>query len=130
MHETPQLKKPTLDSENLKNNRPVLNLSFFSKLLERVAAARIHQHLRTYNLYTDNQSAFRADHRVETALLSISNTILKALDDNKGIIMVLLDLSAAFDTINFRIMRNHFGIVGLALDWTSPICQIGHIRSK
>ena len=118
---TPLLKKPTLDRENLKNYRPVSKLSFFAKLFERVAAAGIHQHLRTYNLYPDNQSAYCADHSVKTALLCISNTIVTALDDNKGIIMVLLDLSAAFDTIDhttlLRILRNHFGIVGLALDW-------------
>ena len=100
----PLIKKPSLNCNVFKNYRPVSNLSFLSKLLERVAASRLHSHFRENNLYTKNQSAYRSGHSVETALLSITDSALRILDSNKSVIVILLDLSAAFDTIDHQIL--------------------------
>jgi hypothetical protein len=120
---TPLLKKSTLDRNILKNYRPVSGLSFFGKLLERVVAARVHNHLLKNCLYISTQSAYRSGHSVETALLHITDSILCNLNSKNGVIMLLLDLSAAFDTIDHGILvstvQNYFGIQGKALEWIS-----------
>ena len=118
----PLLKKPSLNCELLKNYRPVSNLSQQSKLLERVAAARLHQYFADNDLYPKHQSAYRPVHSVESALLHISDSILCSLDVRLGVVVVLLDLSAAFDTIDHNILlatlHTCFGITGIALQWT------------
>ncbi|XP_077862475.1 uncharacterized protein LOC144344404, partial [Saccoglossus kowalevskii] len=95
----PLLKKASLDSNMLKNYRPISNLSFISKVLERVVASRVKQHLENYSLYEEFQSAYRTAHSTETALLRVANDVLCSIDNSKNsVALVLLDLSAAFDT--------------------------------
>ena len=118
---TPLRKKQGADISDLNNYRPVSNISYFSKLLERVVAVRLHKHLAENKLFTPNQSAYRPGHSVETALTSIADSIFRSLDRRDGVAMVLLDLSAAFDTIDHAILlgrlRDVFGISGSALTW-------------
>ena len=120
---TPLLKKPTLDRDVLQNYRPVSNLSFLSKVLERVVASRLLEYLSAHSLLEPRQSAYRACHSTETALLKVQSDLLMALDDGCAAFMVLLDLSAAFDTIDHTILlsrlSNHFGISDAALSWIS-----------
>ena len=116
---TPLLKKVSLDPEVLKNYRPVSNLSFVSKIIEKVVATRLNEHLSRNNLMEHMQSAYRQFHSTETALLRVKNDILIALDQRKMVSLVLLDLSAAFDTIDHNIllrrMESRFGIAGSCL---------------
>jgi hypothetical protein len=65
----PLLKESGLDPENLKNFRPVSNLSYLSKLIERVAAKRLLEHMNDHNLHETFQSAYKQFHSTETALL-------------------------------------------------------------
>ena len=81
---TPLLKKPTLNSDELKNYRPVSNLSFVSKLTEKVVAARLIAHLKRNNLHEPLQSAYRQYCSIETALLKVQNDILHILDKRSG----------------------------------------------
>ena len=94
----PLLKKPSLDPDNLKNYRPVSNLSLLSKLTEKIVLLQLSEHLQTNNLLYSLQSAYRPGHSTETALLKIVNDLLSALDEDKVSLLSLLDLSAAFDT--------------------------------
>ena len=118
---TPLLKKDDLDPEVLKNNRPVSNLSFLSKVLERVVAARLTNYMTFNQLHEPMQSAYRACHSTETALVRVQNDILRTLDQGGVAILVLLDLSAAFDTIDHSIllyrMESVLGVKGSALQW-------------
>ena len=66
---TPLLKKPSLDKENMKNYRPVSNLSYIPKLLEKVVITRMNKHMGSHNLQESHQSAYRAGHSTETALV-------------------------------------------------------------
>ena len=117
----PILKKPKLNHEELKNYRPISNLKFLSKLLERSAASQIQSHFVDNNLYAKAQSAYRSGYSVETALLRVTNDILSAIDKHQEAVLVLLDLSAAFDTIDHDILltrlEQRYGISGSAQCW-------------
>ena len=117
----PLLKKPTLDQESFKNYRPVSNLPFLSKILEKVVLRQLLAHLKSNNLVESFQSAYRANHSTETALLRVVNDILYEVDNRKIVMLNLLDLSAAFDTIDHDILLRRleltFGITGSVLEW-------------
>ena len=78
-------------------------------------------HVKTYHLDEMYQSAFKVLHSTETALLKVQNDILRAVDDNKSVILLLLDLSSAFDTVDHLILlsrlSHRFGVKGNALAW-------------
>ena len=117
----PLLKKPSLDKNLLKNYRPVSNLPFLSKILEKVVLSQLLSHLQSNNLCNPLQSAYRTGHSTETVLLRVVNDILAALDDDRISVLLLLDLSAAFDTIDHQILlsrlESDFGITSTALMW-------------
>jgi len=117
----PRIKKPTLDPGVVSNYRPISNLSFISKLAERVVARRLTSHVVEFNLLPTRQSAYRPYHSTETAVLSVHNDLVYAIDNKRVSLLVLLDLSAAFDTVDndilLSILANRFSIQGLALDW-------------
>jgi hypothetical protein len=119
----PLLKKPGLDPNILKHYRPVSNLPFISKILEKVVDARLEHHLVTNELHEGFQSAYRKCHPTETALLKVQNDILEALDKGSATVLIMLDLSAAFDTIDHQTLLKRFervfGISGHALEWVS-----------
>ena len=104
-----------------KNYRPVSNLSFLSKLIERIVAVQLTEHFMQNELFDKFQSAYRKCHSTETALLRVQNDIIMDIDGKKVVMLVLLDLSAAFDTIDHEILLNrlssYFGIKGNALKW-------------
>ena len=101
---TPLLKKSTLDPDILKNYRPVSNLSYISKLLERVVAGRLTDYMAENNLHEHLQSAYKPGHSTETALVKVQNDILTSIDQHGVVLLVILDLSAAFDTIDHDIL--------------------------
>ena len=115
------LKKPSLDHSNLKNYRPVSNLSFLSKILEKVVLSQLSAYLSSNNLFCSSQSAYRAGQSTEAALLKVINDILRALDHGNISVLTLLDLSAAFDTTDHNILLDRledlYGISGTALSW-------------
>ena len=117
----PKLKKASLDCEELSNYRPISNLTFISKACERVVAKQLTHHLHNNNLLEPLQSAYKPQHSTETALIKVQNDILLALDKNKCVILLLLDLSAAFDTVDHQTLLhrldNLYGITGTALEW-------------
>ena len=127
----PLLKKMSLDPDDLKNYRPVSDLSFLSKVLERIVLSQLNKHLNHNNLLSPLQSAYRPNHSTETALLRIVNDLLTSVDNNKICILTLLGLSAAFDTVDHRILltrlQHSFGISGPALSWfLSYLCNRKH----
>jgi len=115
------IKKQGLDPEELKNYRPVSNLPFISKVLEKAVSIRLQCHLDSNDLHDSVQSAYRPRHSTETALLRVHHDIVTALDDNKCAVLVMLDLSAAFDVIDHSILikrlQYSYGISGDALSW-------------
>ena len=117
----PLLKKPSLDASDVNNYRPISNLSFLSKTIERLVDGRIVSFADENSLFPVYQSAYRAQHSTETALVHLYNDMILTIDSGEVGALVLLDMSAAFDTIDHGIMldvlRRRFGIQDAALDW-------------
>ena len=120
---TPLLKKPDADPDDVKNYRPISNLTVLSKLLERLVAKQLLDYLTTSRLLPDLQSAYRAYHSTEKAVLKVLSDILLAVDKGDLAMLTLLDLSAAFDTVDHTILlrrlRTSYGLRGSVHDWFS-----------
>jgi len=117
----PRLKKPSLDADDLNSYRPISKLSFVSKLVEKVAACRFFDHAEENKLFPIKQSAYRWHHSTESAILKVMNDIICSIDDAKVVPLVLLDLSAAFDTFDhdllLEVLQNCFSINYNPLSW-------------
>ena len=71
-----------------------------SKLIERAVAKQLLEHIHVHNLDNPYQSAYIAGHSTETALLSIKNEVHLSLSRGEPTALVLLHLSATFNTID------------------------------
>ena len=122
---TPVLKKPGLDPDDCKNYRPISNLTFVSKVVERLVARQLTDYLQENQLLPTYQSAYRRGHSTETALLKVISDIFDAADANPSRVTLLgmLDLSAAFDTVDHETLlarlQTSYGICGPALSWVA-----------
>ena len=93
---------------------------------------QIQEYLSDNNLHSPLQSAYRQFHSVETALVRVQNDVLLALDQRKEALLVLLDFSSAFDTIDHGILidrlKHRFGLDGVVLKWlTSYLFERSHV---
>jgi hypothetical protein len=117
----PLLKKPSLDASDVNNYRPISNLSFISKTIERLVDARLVSYAEKNKLFPVYQSAYRAHHSTETTLVHLYNEMVLAIDNGEVGALALLDMSAAFDTIDHDIMldvlRRRFNVQDAALEW-------------
>ena len=104
-----------------KNYRPVSNLLYVSKLTEKAVFNQVHDHMVANGVYPMFQSALRPRHSTETALVRVMNDILLAMNSRRVTLVVLLDLSAAFDTVNHEVqlkrLHTDVGIRGYVFDW-------------
>ncbi len=114
----PLIKKPKLDPCELANYRPISNLPFMSKIFEKVVSAQLCSFLQRNGIYENFQLGFRLRDSTETTLIKITNYLLLASDQGYISLLVLLDRSAAFDTIGHDIfidrLQNYTGIQGQA----------------
>ena len=121
---TPVLKKSDMDPTEAKSYRPIANLSVLSKLLERLVARQLLDYLNSAQLLPELQSAYRANYSTETAVTKVLADILLALDGGDITMLTLLDLSAAFDTVDhetlLRRLEISFGLDGAVLSWFKP----------
>lgn len=117
----PLLKKSGIDPETLKNYRPVTNEVFISKLTEKVVLIRLFGHMTENKLHSKYQHGYKPVHSTETLLLKLVNDVLIAFESNLAVVLLLIDLSAAFDTVDIdkllHILEYDIGIRGTALLW-------------
>ena len=122
-HIRPKLKKTDLDKELFTNYRPIANIAFMSKVIQKTVALQVLAYLNDNQLLPSFQSAYRQHHSTETALLKVTNDILMTIDSRRDRILILLDLSAAFDTLDHNILikrlNSYFGLSGSVLQWFS-----------
>ena len=118
---TSLLKKTGQDGSDMSNYRPVSNLSFMSKVVERVVAEQLNEYLLTNDLMTRYQSAYQKKHSTETALLRVWSDKLNAADTRQVTLLGLLDLSAAFDCVDHDLLlqrlQHGFRLADIVLRW-------------
>ena len=124
----PKLKKESLDHEVYSNFRPISNLKFISNMIEKAISYQLTNYLRDNDFEESLQSAYKTFHSTETALMKVHNDIASAIDNQSYTILLLLDLSAAFDTVDHKILLQslscRFGIKAKPCVGLSPTLRI------
>ena len=100
----PSLKKPDADHKQYSSFRPISNLPMLSKVIKKAAADQLIQHMFNHNLDETFKSAYKTYHSTETVLIKVQNDILCAIDNKKSVILLSLDLSATFDTVDHSVL--------------------------
>ena len=117
---TPLLKKQGMDLV-MSSYRPVSNLPYLSKLVEKTMLAQINSHCNTNNLLHDYQSAYRENRSCKTVLLKLVNDLLWTIERKNVTALIAFDVSATFDMVDHEILlsilNHNFGIDGRALEW-------------
>ena len=118
---TPLLKKTGMDVDDPASYRPISNLNTISKVMERLALARLRQQVTQPENFNKSQCAYRQNHSAATALLNIFNDAYGNIDKGQSTLLVALDLSAAFDSVEHSVLltrlENSFGVTGVAREW-------------
>ena len=99
----PLLKKANLDLIE-KNYRPISNIEFIGKSIERAAMVQLTRHITSHDLIEPHQSAYQPCHSTETPLLKVKSDLLTAIENQEIACFVLHDLSSAFDTVDAGIL--------------------------
>ena len=103
------------------NYRPVSNLPFLSKVVEKCVLKRFNKHCKKYELMPDYQLAYRANYSCETALVKIMDDILWSMENQEVVPLIAIDLSAAFDTVDhdllLAVLRKKLGMDQVTLKW-------------
>ena len=95
---SPLFKKPDAHFLQFKNFKPISSLKALSKIIE------LNNYLMNNNLHENFQSACKVHHSNETVMAKVQDDILHATDSNKAVVLLMLDLSAAFDTVSHEIL--------------------------
>ena len=118
---TPILKKAGLDQDLLANYRPVCGGLYIDKVIQKNVLEQLNLHMTENNLHIPYQSAYKPYHSCETVLLALNNDILLNLDKGLCTVVILLDNSAAFDTVDhdelILDLSNEIGVRDTALKW-------------
>ena len=117
----PLIKKYNLDHDENKSYRPISNIEFISKIIEKVVSIRLDEHMNINDLHTPEQFAYKKRHSTEHLVLQVVDEVLVGFEKGSATIVILLDLSAAFDTVNLNklmlMLENELHIKGTALAW-------------
>ena len=120
---------------------PISNLSFMSKILEKIVVKQLMSYLLESNLLPKFQSGYGSYHSTETLLVRLLSDIHTAIDDGEVTVLALLDVSAAFDSVDHNILLQRlgtsFGFGGRVLEWLqsfvrgrSQSVHIGNLQSE
>ena len=101
------------NSEEPANNWLISLLPILSKVSERLAHKQFVEFLTTDDILSTYQSGNRKMHSTETALVNVTDNFLKAIDEKSASILVLLDMSKAFDSLNHNLLLPKFRKLGL-----------------
>jgi len=94
----------SMDCNILKKYRPVSNLTFLSEVIEKAVAFHLKEYLMNNSLNETLESAYKRDHSTEIALVLVKNDIMMSVDQVKLVLLVLLDLPAAVDTVDHNVL--------------------------
>ena len=114
-------KKANLDPNKMENYRSLSNLSFLSNLIERLVFQQLTIYLYENMLMPVYQSAYLQHHSTEAAVMKIISDVYDATDTGMFTLLTMLDLSAAFDTVDYQTLilrlNRSFNIGGTVLSW-------------
>ena len=138
---SPRLKKPDADHNQFSNFRLVSEPSLISKISEQVVAVQLTNYIVDYHMDEMSQSAYKVFHLTETALVKVQNDVLRTVDNNDSIVLLLVELSAAFDKVDHSIKLSRlalrFCVIGQAvvcIEWDlkdrQQFVQIANIKSS
>ena len=115
----PSIKKNSFNTNDFSSYGPISNFPFLSKIIEKSIAMQLERYLLENNLYSQKQSGSRRHHSTETVLIRIFNDVCCALDDGRNAVLVLLDLSSVFDTVDHEILLElmQTSFTGKVLKW-------------
>jgi len=123
----PVIKAEGLDVNEPANFRPIANVSFLSKIIEKIVAAQLTHYLDKNGLLPTYQSGFLKGHSTETLLVRLLSDIYGAIDKSQVTLLALFDVSAAFDTVDHEILLQRlsvsFGLSGNMLEWLTSFLQ-------
>ena len=108
------------DKHNFSNYRPILILSSFAKLIEKIVCSQLINYLNNNDLLYKHQYGFRGKHGTSHPLIHFTNNVQNALNNNKINLSIFIDLKKAFDTVNFDILLdklNSYGIKNTENNW-------------
>jgi len=118
---SPLLKKPDADFLQFKNFRPISNLKALSKIIEKSVALQLNNYLTNNNLHETFESTYKVYHSTETVMVKVQGDILHAIDSNRAVLPLMLELSAPFDTVSDEILLNRlsprYGFTGSVQKW-------------
>ena len=124
---SPLFKKPYADFLQFKNFKPISNLKALSKIIDKSVVLQLNNYLMNNNLHENFQSAFKVHHSTETVMVKVQDDILLAIDGNKAVVLLMLDLSAAFDTVCHEILLDRlsqrYGITANVHEWFASYMQ-------
>ena len=116
--------------EDISNYRPVSVLPIFSKIFEKIMYNRLISFLEKNNILYNNQYGFRSGYSTDTALIYVTENILKALNEKQHVAGVFMDLAKAYDTINHKLLLQkleYYGVRGVGYKW---FCNYFQNRSQ
>lgn len=112
--------KPTLDVSLPENSRPISLLPYLAKIIESHVNITLTKYLENNKILDGSQNGFWPRHSTEFALLVVTEHLRAAMDEGNTSALILLDLSAAFDTVSHKILLQRLGEIGVrgkALAW-------------
>ena len=131
---TPIIKNHSADVNDLKNYRPVSSLPFISKVLEKSIYSQLNDHIEKNQLHAKFQSAYRSNHSCETSLAKVYNNIEFCLNAKGNVVLLLMDSSAAYETVDHSILleklETEYGIKDKALDLMQSYLEQRFSRRK
>ena len=105
--------KGKADKEHLNSYRPISNLSFLSKVIEKVVHEQTWKYVKQHKIIPDEQSAYRQNQSMETTVCAVMNDMTETMINGKCGILIMLDLSAAFDTVNNELLLEDLTTIGI-----------------
>jgi len=115
---------PTMSS----NYRPISLVPVIAKITERIVQRQLHHYLSSNCLLSDSQHGFRPNHSTASALISISDSILTAMDNTEISLLCLIDLSKCFDVIDHAKLLEKLQLLGIDAGWFRSYLE-GHTQS-
>ena len=113
----------TVNASASSHYRPVSILPAITKIIERIVQQQLVQYFTDNCLFTSNQHGYRQSHSTETALAVVTERIYRGMDEGCISILVMLDLSKCFDTVDHQRLLTKLSLYGIKVKWFADYSQ-------